>query len=764
MLLEIDNINQVLVVDPNILIKDLNKKLSEEALVFLPTLNQLYLQLRVVDLFHLKLPNPSHHLYGTIFNFALGATFETNFGGEINLDKKVLKCASGYDFTRFLLGFKDLAFPKKIILRIHPKKEKIDFNFFLEDITQLVNLCSTLKKLKYEPFSFYLIRKKEFFGKFIASIVVEKKLEKYLKNQLNFLNIDILESNEIFNLDFPNEEGLIKKIKLNKTDFVSKTTQIENIVKDLNINCYEILFPLIGLCCLIFKNINDLKAFERVLLQKFQKDKTYYYDLNSNYKIDLLKKNILNTLEKNNLSFSDFKSQISYSDFKRELEKVIDKKYITDNLEDLYLYSYDATFKSSLPDVVVFAKSTEQISRVLNLAFKHYIPVTCRGAGSNLSGGSVPLKGGISLVLTQMNRIIELDLENYLAVVEPGVVTKDLADLASKSDLFYPPDPASSAWCTLGGNVSECAGGPMCFKYGVTRDYVEFIEVVLSDGSIINVDAFQNPEILSLFIGSEGTLGIFTKVGLRLLRKPEARELFLINFKDLEDAAACINDIISLGIVPKTFEIMDRTAIDIVKEYVFFDLSIDTNALLILEVDGTQKEVESLVSTLKNFLTLRGLDFILAKNSFEMNKIWDLRKAISPACGKIAPTKISEDATVPRSKIVEMIRGINSIAKKYSLKIIIFGHAGDGNLHPNILTDKRNKEEMKRVQDAIGEIFELALKLGGTLSGEHGIGYMKAPYIELEFDKSTIELAKAIKFVFDPKNILNPKKIFLQKP
>ncbi|AWB09440.1 glycolate oxidase [Thermodesulfobium acidiphilum] len=761
MLLEIDNINQVLVVDPNILINELNAKLSDETLVFLPTLNQLYLQLRVIDLFHLKLPNPSHHLYGSIFNFAIGATFETKFGREIKLDKKVLKCVSGYDFTRFLLGSKDLASPKELILRLHPKKERVIFNFFLENIAQFINLVYFLKKLKCEPFSFYLIRKKELSDKFNASIIVEKEFEYDLKNQLNLLNLNVLENKDIFKLDFPDEERLIKKIKLSKTDFISKTRQIENIVKDLNIGCCEILFLPIGLYCLIFKTISDLEDFERAFLQKFQMDKVYYYDFNSSYIVNTLKTRILNTLQKDDLNINNFKNQVSYSDFKRDLEKAIGKKYITDDLENLYLYSYDASFRSSLPDVVVFGKNSKQISKILNIAAKYNVPVTCRGAGSNLSGGSVPLRGGISLVLTQMNEIIEFDSENCLAVVEPGVVTKELADLASRSELFYPPDPASSAWCTIGGNVSECAGGPMCFKYGVTRDYVEFLEVVLSDGSIINIDVFQNPEILSLLIGSEGTLGIFTKVGLRLLRKPEAREVFLIGFKGLEDAAICINDIISLGIVPKTFEIMDRTAIEIVKEYVFFDLSNDINALLILEVDGTKKEVGSIISTLKNLFTLKNFNFFLAKDNNEMNKIWDLRRAISPACGKIAPIKISEDATVPRSKIADMIKGIDSIAKKYSLKIIIFGHAGDGNLHPNILTDKRNKEEMKRVQDAIGEIFKLAINLGGTLSGEHGIGYMKAPYIKLEFDKNTIELAKAIKFSFDPKNILNPQKIFL---
>jgi glycolate oxidase len=413
-----------------------------------------------------------------------------------------------------------------------------------------------------------------------------------------------------------------------------------------------------------------------------------------------------------------------------------------------------------LPEVVVFGESTQQISQVLSLASKYRFPVTCRGAGTNLSGGSVPLRGGVSLVLAQMNKIVMLDVNNKLAIVEPGVITKELADCASKKELFYPPDPASSAWCTIGGNVSECAGGPMCFKYGVTRDYIEFLEVVLSDGSTIRVDVFQNPEIIGLLTGSEGTLGVLTKIGLRLIRKPEIRHLFLISFKNLEDAAVCINDIVSQGVVPKTFEIMDRTAIDIVKEYAFFEISPLTNALLILEVDGIKEEVESIVKTIANFLDSKGFNFIFAKNNYEMDKIWVLRRAISPACGKVAPTKISEDATVPRSKIADMIKGINSIANKYSLKIIIFGHAGDGNLHPNILTDKRNEDEMARVKEAIKEIFELAISLGGTLSGEHGIGYMKAPYLELEFDEGTIDLGRAIKAAFDPNSLLNPDKIF----
>lgn len=760
MLLEIDNVNQVLCVDPNILVRDLNLELSKGDLVFLPTANQLYSQLRLVDLFHLKLPNPSHHLYGSIFNFALGGIFETSFGKKIDLNKKVVKCASGYDFTRFLLGFKDLAIPTNLVLRLHPKRENRVFNFFIEEVSQLTNLNSILEQLRALPFAFYLINKQEFFDQFFVTIIVGTEVAGELESQLKFLTASNLGRHETVELNFSNAEGLIKKIKFDNKDFIDKVKDIKNILKSLNIDCDEILFPLSSLICLIFKEFSDLDKFERTFLSEFPNDQGFYSNFNSNDKIGKIKANIFNATQKTDLKDTYIKSSLSYPEFKKDLERAIGKKNITDDPEDLYLYSYDATFKSSLPEVVVFGESAKQISQVLSIASKYKIPVTCRGAGTNLSGGSVPLKGGVSLILTQMNKIIKLDVDNKLAIVEPGIVTKELADLASKKGLFYPPDPASSAWCTIGGNVSECAGGPMCFKYGVTRDYIEFLEIVLADGSVIRVDVFQNPDIIDLFTGSEGTLGVFTKVGLRLIKNPDTRNLFLISFKDLEDAAVCINDIVSQGVVPKTFEIMDRTAIDIVKEYAFFDISSDTNALLILEVDGIKEEVEPVVNTIAKFLNSKGFNFILAKNNYEMDKIWTLRRAISPACGKIAPTKISEDATVPRSKIADMIKGINLIAKKYSLKIIIFGHAGDGNLHPNILTDKRNEDEMARVREAIREIFELAINLGGTLSGEHGIGYMKAPYLELEFDENTIELGRTIKAAFDPNSILNPDKIF----
>jgi len=763
MLLNIDNINQILSVDPNILIRDMNLELLRGNLVFLPTANQLYSQLKLIDLFYLKLPNPSHHLYGSIFNFALGGSFETKFGKKIDLNKKVVKCASGYDFTRFLLGFKEFAKPTSLVLRLHPKRENKVFNFYLE-ISQLANLNSILEQLRIEPFALYLINKQNSSDNFYVTLIVRKEVSGEIESKLKVLNENNLENHKVVELSFPNDASLIKRIKFNKKDFVKEARCIKNILKNQNINCIEILFPLINLVCLVFKEFSDLEKFEKAFLAKFSDDQGFYsYDFND--KVNKIKANILKVIQKN-----DFKntyinyinsSSASYPKFKKELERVASKKNITDDAEDLYLYSYDATFKSSLPEIVVFGESTQQISKVLSLASKYKIPVTCRGAGTNLSGGSVPLRGGVSLVLTQMNKVIELSEENRLAVVEPGVVTKELADFASKKGLFYPPDPASSAWCTIGGNVSECAGGPMCFKYGVTRDYVEFLEVVLSDGSVIRVDAFQHPEVIDLFIGSEGTLGIFTRIGLRLIKKPETRNLFLISFKDLKDAAACINDIISQGIMPKTFEIMDRSAIDLVKEYIFFDISFDTNALLILEIDSSVEEVESDVSVIKKYLNSKGFKFILAKDNFDMDKVWTLRKAISPACGKIAPTKISEDATVPRSKISDMIKGIKSIAKKYSLKIIIFGHAGDGNLHPNILTDKRNEDEMARVNEAIREIFELAISLGGTLSGEHGIGYMKAPYLGLEFDEETIKLGRAIKIALDPNNILNPDKIFV---
>ena len=449
-----------------------------------------------------------------------------------------------------------------------------------------------------------------------------------------------------------------------------------------------------------------------------------------------------------------------------ELISIVGERYVFTQLEDRICYSFDATFKDSLPDVVVKPADAEQICLIVKLAGQYDIPITCRGAATGLSGGAVPLKGGISLVLTRLNRIIEVDAVNRRAIVEPGVITDELIAAVDRAGLFYPPDPASSKTSTMGGNIAECAGGPRGVKYGVTRDYILGLEVVLPDGSIVQVGNPVDSEMAgldwtSLFLGSEGTLGVVTKIYIRLVDKPADKRTMLAIFDRIEDAATTVSTMIASGTIPTTLEIMDNLTIRAVESYLNIGLPIEAEATLLIEVDGHQeavaKQSEFVIRVCKD---CGASDVQIASNKQETDNLWRARRAISPACGKINPTKMSEDATVPRSQIPAIVRRIREIASKYNLKMVIFGHAGDGNLHPNILTDKHNREEMQRVDKAVEELFKAALELGGTLSGEHGIGYMKAPFLRWETGEVGYNAGRKIKEAIDPKMIMNPGKLF----
>jgi glycolate oxidase len=437
-----------------------------------------------------------------------------------------------------------------------------------------------------------------------------------------------------------------------------------------------------------------------------------------------------------------------------------------DQLEDRICYSFDATFKDSLPDMVVKPANVDEIVKVLKLASQYNIPVTCRGAATGLSGGAVPLKGGISLVLTRLNQIVEIDIVNRIATVEPGVVTDHFIAAVDKAGLFYPPDPASSKTSTMGGNIAECAGGPRGVKYGVTRDYILGLEVILPDGSVTQIgntvdSEMAGPDWTSLFLGSEGTLGVVTKIYIRLVDKPAAKQTMLAIFDKIENAANTVSTMMASGTIPTTLEIMDNLTIRAVENYLNIGLPVEAEAALLIEVDGNSeavtKQSEFVIRVCKD---CGAADVQIAKNKQETDNLWRARRAISPACGKINPTKISEDATVPRSQIPAIVKRIREIAEKYNLKMVIFGHAGDGNLHPNILTNKHNIEEMQRVEQAVEELFHAALQLGGTLSGEHGIGYMKAPFLRWETGEVGFAVGRKIKEAVDPKGLMNPGKMF----
>ncbi len=453
----------------------------------------------------------------------------------------------------------------------------------------------------------------------------------------------------------------------------------------------------------------------------------------------------------------------------KQLTEIVGKNKVLTAPEELFCYGYDATFRNFTPDVVVKPRDRNQVAAIVKLANEKGIPLYPRGAGTGLSGGSLPVRGGIVIVLTDMNRILEIDRENLLAVVQPGVVTAHLHQAAEKEGLFYPPDPASSDACTIGGNIAECAGGPRGFKYGVTRDYVMGLEIVSPTGEILHaggktVKNVSGYDLTRLLVGSEGTLGIITEATLRLIPRPRAVRTLMAVYDDLLKAGESVVKISTSGVIPATLEIMDRLTIQCVTRYSGCNLPQDAEAILIIEVDGMESAVAQEADIVARVCREAGArEVVAAQTPDEREMIWRARKAISAALVQIKPTKISEDATVPRSKVPEIIIKLQGIRDKYGINLVIFGHAGDGNLHPNIIADENDPEEMQRVEAAIEEIFQAAVSLGGTLSGEHGIGILKAPFMHLEFGPHELDFMRRIKDALDPKGILNPGKIFQER-
>jgi len=450
-----------------------------------------------------------------------------------------------------------------------------------------------------------------------------------------------------------------------------------------------------------------------------------------------------------------------------ELTDVVGEANVLTSPEDLICYSYDSTFAEHRPDVVVQPKSTEEVSGVMRIAYRESIPVVPRGMASGLAAASVPFSGGIALSLTRMNRILEIDEANMTATAEAGVITAHLQETVEAKGLFYPPDPSSIKQSTLGGNVACNAGGPRCLKYGVTADYVMGLTVVLADGRVIrtggkSIKNVTGYNLTQLFVGSEGTLGVITEVLVRLLTKPQHVRTALAIFPRLDDASRTVNNILTGGIIPATLEMMDETAIACIEEAMHLGLPLDKEAILILEADGSDEavvlqEIEAIVRICRQS---GASEVKVAKDEAERAELWRARRSLSPSLARRAPNKLGEDIAVPRSQIPEMVRRIKQISRKYDLPIVIFGHAGDGNLHPNILFDKRDEAQWARVQQAVGDIFAAAVELGGTLSGEHGVGVLKRAYLESALGPVSIEVQRRIKQALDPKNILNPGKIF----
>lgn len=451
----------------------------------------------------------------------------------------------------------------------------------------------------------------------------------------------------------------------------------------------------------------------------------------------------------------------------KQLEDIVGRNAVLTAREDLATYSYDGTTTwSHAPDVVVLPTTTEQISQILKLANAERIPVTPRGSGTNISGGSVPVNGGIVVCTTKMNRVLEINKANLTATVEPGVVLQDFNLLLAKENLFYPPDPQSFLSCTIGGTVAENSGGPLCIKYGVTKQYVLGLEVVLPDGYVLSLggSTVKNRtgyDMVPLFTGSEGTLGIITKITLRLIPKPAARRTVMAIFDDMSRAGTVVSKVLAEGIVPAKIEFVDNFVIRRIEEKMNIGLPVDAKTMLLIECDGSVAAVESEAAQILELLKAGGARISrAASDDAEAMTYWKARSAGFAAIYGAARTVVAEDCTVPRDRLADFIEKLDEISKKSGFEIVLIGHAGDGNIHPSVFTNSREKEDLDRLQDTLTAIFEAALELGGTLSGEHGIGLEKKRLLSKALDPMAITYMKKIKALFDPNNIMNPDKIW----
>jgi len=452
----------------------------------------------------------------------------------------------------------------------------------------------------------------------------------------------------------------------------------------------------------------------------------------------------------------------------KKLESIVGKENVETSQMARLAYSYDATPQfQALPDLIISPRNTEEVSKILKICNENKIPIVPRGSGTNLSGGTVPLQGGIILLFTHMNQILELDEKNLTITVQPGVITQHLIEYVEKRVLFYPPDPSSMKISTIGGNINENSGGLRGLKYGVTRDYCLALEVVLANGDIIRTGGklakdVAGYDLTRLFVGAEGTLGVITEATLKLVSKPKLKKTLLALYKDIDAAARTVSTIIANQIIPATLEFLDQPTLKAVEDFSKIGLPTEVEAVLLIEQDGNIEQVvhEDMEMIKKICMQEGAISVQVARTQEESLALSTARRSALSALARLRPTTILEDATVPRSEVANMVKAINEIAKKYNVMISTFGHAGDGNLHPTCLTDIRNHEEMERVEAAFEEIFIKAIELGGTITGEHGVGAMKAPYLEWKLGKEGIRVMEGIKQALDPNHILNPSKMF----
>lgn len=447
-----------------------------------------------------------------------------------------------------------------------------------------------------------------------------------------------------------------------------------------------------------------------------------------------------------------------------KFKAIVGEEDYWDQPADLALYSFDSSVENPvLPEVVVRPESTEEVAAICKLCYDNDIPLVTRGSGTNLAGSTIPVSGGCVLLLTKMNKILEINTDDMYAVVQAGAITLDIANAVKEAGLFYPPDPGSQKMSTIGGNVAENAGGLRGLKYGVTKDYLMGTKFCDMEGNIVigggkTVKLCTGFNLTGLMVQSEGQLGVMTEFILKLVPPPKAAKSMLVSFKDIIDAGNTVSGIIRGHVLPATMELMDNFTIKTVHEATGVELPTDAAALLLIEVDGHPAVVEEEYAIVQKVCAENNGEIKLANTAEEREALWEGRRKSLSSLARLRPTLVLEDATVPRTKIPDFLQALDDMRKKHNLEIGTFGHAGDGNLHPTILCDKRDEEEMKRVHACVADMFAAALKLDGTCSGEHGIGIAKQAFMVDEVGEGTINYMKAIKRGVDPKNLLNPHK------
>lgn len=451
------------------------------------------------------------------------------------------------------------------------------------------------------------------------------------------------------------------------------------------------------------------------------------------------------------------------AEFLNKLKTLLPPDGLLTDPVDCYAYAYDNSRKIFPPEAVAFATDETQVQQIVWLCIEHEVPLTARGRGTGTSGGSLPEKGGLALSLERMHNIIKVDPANRVIVCEPGVLNQEIQETAKPHGFFWPPDPSSAAYCSVGGNLATSAGGPHAVKYGTTRDHVLGLRAVTGSGEIIRTGCYTTKGVVGydltrLLIGSEGTLAIITQATLKLTPIPQARSGITAHYRDIASCAAAITAIMAQPQIPSALEFIDNASLDLLRGHHPGMLPSDTHALLMIEVDGSPHEIEDSTQSILTACNNAGL--ISAEKVADDKALWAARKALSPLLRDIAPKKINEDVVVPVSRLPELLQGLGELSQKYQIANANFGHAGNGNIHVNLLVNPDDPDELKRAEACLDEVFDLVLKLNGTLSGEHGVGSEKRAFVPREIDPATLALMRDIKRVFDPNNILNPGKLF----